>query len=441
MIVPFDRLYDFCDQMVQSDTIIYVFKEHGNKKVTNIEIVNPKWQWTVMSFVSKIPMIMHDQEPLNFDLYNNLPDSDLEELFRYHFDYFKYLVDRVPDTPKRVFAQVRNKNLKVFLCLDPTIYDTIILCHSEKNSQEVAKYEQHGYVGCYWWNHAVIARDWYRFAEADYNLNFSTATFAKDFNIYNRAWTGTREYRLKFLELLLDNNLVQHSNVAFNPVDQDQHYTQHQFRNPAFCPQIKFNNLPLNTSDATASADYNARDYNICAIDVVLETLFDDQRIHLTEKTLRPIACGKPFILVGPCGSLDYLKQYGFKTFGDIIDESYDSIQDPVTRLRSIANAMKTFSAMPNKSSYYKHLHELAQFNKARFWSDDFLNFVVDEFKTNYAKAREHCNSNAKGRDLLDNINMFVDIDPEWKTVITNPSISDSESGMDQVLDLIKSYQ
>jgi hypothetical protein len=85
-------------------------------------------------------------------------------------------------------------------------------------------------------------------------------------------------------------------------------------------------------------------DYEATDIEVVLETLFDDSRLHLTEKSLRPIAVAQPFILAGTHGSLEYLRSYGFKTFGDVWDESYDLVEDPAERLIQIAELMKYIS-------------------------------------------------------------------------------------------------
>ena len=68
----------------------------------------------------------------------------------------------------------------------------------------------------------------------------------------------------------------------------------------------------------------------------MLETLFDDTRLHLTEKSLRPIACGRPFILATAPGSLAYLRSYGFKTFDRYIDETYDTITNSFERLEAI---------------------------------------------------------------------------------------------------------
>lgn len=43
-----------------------------------------------------------------------------------------------------------------------------------------------------------------------------------------------------------------------------------------------------------------------------------------TEKTMRSIYLGKPFLLIGSAGSLQELHKLGFKTFSDFWDESYD---------------------------------------------------------------------------------------------------------------------
>jgi len=60
---------------------------------------------------------------------------------------------------------------------------------------------------------------------------------------------------------------------------------------------------------------------------VVNECDFPDPTANISEKTLLPIKCRKPFVLVGQPGSLEYARKLGFKTFDDFWDESYD--QEP----------------------------------------------------------------------------------------------------------------
>jgi hypothetical protein len=221
-------------------------------------------------------------------------------------------------------------------------YDKILLTHSEKNSPNLHWYENNGVIGVYWWSHATIARDWFRYAEHDPAIDHRNPQTL--FLIYNRAWSGTREYRLCFAELLIQLGLTNYCQTSINPIEPELniHYAQHKFTNLAWQPtHVLEDYFPINNTCSHYSADFDIADYNNTNIEVVLETLFDDSRLHLTEKSLRPIACAQPFILAGTHGSLEYLRSYGFKTFGDIWNEHYDQVKDPKERLLCIADVMQ----------------------------------------------------------------------------------------------------
>jgi hypothetical protein len=175
--------------------------------------------------------------------------------------------------------------------------------------------------------------------------------------------------------------------MGFNPIDNNQVYSCHEFKNPALC--ISSTNLEQhffkNNVDASASADYCTQDYQETMIEIVLETLFDDTRWHLTEKTLRPIACGHPFILAATPGSFEYLIWYGFETFEGLIDETYDTIKDPVQRLHAIAHEMNRLATVENL--VWVELKKIAKRNKQRFFSSNFQTQIINEFKTNFITA------------------------------------------------------
>jgi len=67
--------------------------------------------------------------------------------------------------------------------------------------------------------------------------------------------------------------------------------------------------------------------YNDSWLEIAPETLYRDG-FFITEKTVKPIVTGTPFLTVGTCKFLEYLKQFGFRTFHGIIDERYD--QEPL---------------------------------------------------------------------------------------------------------------
>ena len=243
----------------------------------------------------------------------------------------------------------------------------------------------------------MIAQDWFRYAQHDPVLTFTPEHIKKDFLIYNRAWSGTREYRLCFAEQLISQQLVHHCNMSFSANDAG-HYSQHQFVNPEF--QISNFNLhdlfPANTHTADASADYCGVDYATTGIEIVLETLFDDSRWHLTEKTLRPIACGKPFLLMSTQGSLAYLRQYGFETFEGLIDQQYDQIVEPRLRLQAVLDEMTRISQLKStaKIKLFAELHEVARRNQHRFFNE-FSDQVCAEYVNNITQSmtvmKQHC--------------------------------------------------
>ena len=328
---------------------------------------------------------MHDQEPLNFDLYSspNVFES-LHPNFQIMQDQDEFITGMVKSLAEKITHDLNLKIIFAFL-----LYKIpVLLVHSEQRSFNLEKYQNIDFIGVYWWCHGMIARDWFRYAQHDVLL--SKRMPQKDFLIYNRAWSGTREYRLKFAELVIDHDLYSHCKMGFNSEDSVD-YRQHQFQNKKF--QIQRQDLEQyffhNTSDSLASADYCTHDYQTTNLEVVLETLFDDDRLHLTEKTLRPIACGHPFILVATQGSLEYLRSYGFKTFHGIIDETYDTIADPAQRLEAILIEMKRIATLPHddKQQVYDSLRSIANYNQQRFFSAEWHNDLINEFKQNFDSA------------------------------------------------------
>ena len=84
--------------------------------------------------------------------------------------------------------------------------------------------------------------------------------------------------------------------------------------------------------------------YNSSKINVVLETDFHQSSQTqsrfsiLTEKTYKAMFYKKPFILIAQPNTLQVLRDCGYKTFGHVIDESYDLIETVPERLRAISN-------------------------------------------------------------------------------------------------------
>ena len=388
MTVPLDRLYHYLENLVDHDVLIYRWHPHGSKNLENLRPLKDIMEGSGSSYCRSelafdIPIIAHDQEPLDLFYYNrqhicnafaaifSVPVSDMQR----------------PDN-KHIVKDLTHLHLRSVL--HPSIHQTVLL-HSEVGGRQLELYKNLGYVTAYWWCHAVLARDWFRYAQHDPQLGVLSHHKNKDFLIYGRAWSGTREYRLLFFELVANADLAGHCQASMASHENDLHYLDHDFKNPNLT--ISRNDLDRifgnNTTDPTASADYDNRDYVTTYMEVVLETIFDDDRWHLTEKTLRPIACGKPFLLASSPKSLQYLRSYGFQTFDPLIDESYDLISDPVQRLNTMVREMQRIAGLSQseKINLYKQLQQRTLFNQMHFFSNQFYHTVTQEYRDNIATA------------------------------------------------------
>lgn len=81
-------------------------------------------------------------------------------------------------------------------------------------------------------------------------------------------------------------------------------------------------------------------------IKLVTETAMNYPYPLITEKTWKAIVYSRPFIIIGPVGCIDLLKQYGFETFDSFWDESYDNILDTSQRLCYIANIVENLAKL-----------------------------------------------------------------------------------------------
>ena len=78
---------------------------------------------------------------------------------------------------------------------------------------------------------------------------------------------------------------------------------------------------------------------------LVSETVFDYAYSLRSEKIYKPIAMAHPFVAVANCGFYRDLHRAGFQTFGHLIDESFDTIDNNQDRLDRIAQVIQDLCA------------------------------------------------------------------------------------------------
>ena len=79
---------------------------------------------------------------------------------------------------------------------------------------------------------------------------------------------------------------------------------------------------------------------------VVTETEMRAWPSRITEKPLKPLLNFHPLITLGNPGSLRLIRDYGFQTFGGLIDESYDEELDPRRRFEMVYLEIRRLCAL-----------------------------------------------------------------------------------------------
>ena len=240
-----------------------------------------------------------------------------------------------------------------------------ILVSTERDSDE-AKHicEEFPFIHISYFFHIFAAHDWFRGHQMLPGIQLPhERTLEKTYISFNRLTSNRRIYRSLLVNELYKNNLLDSGYVSYSHHCPDDGAFDDNLRKGV--PEYKFdpdyieqaitniNQLPELRIDFPGQDIPNQsmllspmKQLMESFIFLVTETCFFQRKTHLTEKIFKPIVLRMPFILAGCAYNLAYLRSYGFRTFGDYWDESYDSIEDPVLRIEAITQVIKTVNKL-----------------------------------------------------------------------------------------------
>ena len=138
----------------------------------------------------------------------------------------------------------------------------------------------------------------------------------------------------------------------------------------------------LDNDNATNFKNKLSEYYKNTFVEIISETSYTEKCYNLTEKTLNSIyGCSFPILLCSK-GSVAFLRSMGLDMFDDIVDHSYDAIDDPAERLE--AAIIKNAELLTNN----KRTKALWVQNKTRFKNNvDFCRERLYNYYSDRAKA------------------------------------------------------
>ena len=287
---------------------------------------------------------------------------------------------------------LRNSILNQKFFISPTRIN--VLANSEISITKddiISKYEFNDW---YYFFHGFAALDWYR--DFQYVNPSSFNRFDKVFICYNHLTAKYRSYRLHLVSNLLEQDLVKHGSVSLfadnwqETIEDPTNLLDNRARIKVY-NALKDATLPLTIDTdnpaGSLSASVKLDDLTSALFHVVTETIYFQDKLHLTEKVFKPIVAKRPFFLVAAPGNLAYLKRYGFRTFDQWIDESYDTEPDHYIRIEKITAELARLCAMDRGAleQMHREMQEVLEYNFNHFYTT-FKDLIVDELVDNFAQ-------------------------------------------------------
>jgi hypothetical protein len=277
-----------------------------------------------------------------------------------------------------------------------------LLANSEISAVKDHILEKFGFHDWYYFYHGFAALDWYR--DFQYVNSSSFNRFDKVFICYNHLTSKLRSYRLHLVSDLIEQDLIKHGRVSLfhqgwqqtiedpdTPLDNRARVKIYQALQHLKDP------LTIDTSSpaGSLSASVNLDNLTSALFHVVTETVYFLPKLHLTEKVFKPIVARRPFFLVAAPGNLAYLKSYGFRTFDQWIDESYDTETDHYVRIEKITAEIKRLCNLSTDQLKQMHaeMQEVLEYNFHHFYNgfkEQIVNELVDNFACIVHQTKNH---------------------------------------------------
>jgi hypothetical protein len=253
--------------------------------------------------------------------------------------------------------------------------------------------DSYSWRSVYYFFHGWACLDWYR----GYHRTFlfphpsHRPPAAHTFMSPNRIMGGERDHRVLFLYHVVRNGL-NHNYVSAPAVCPVEHQPitdiakQYVNMYPDIEQELSAAGLPwlfANEEEQKMTSCWlgNFVEATNSLIYVPTETVYFGRRTHITEKTFKAIALGMPFIMVAAAGSLEYMRSYGFRTFSDVWDESYDTETNDIQRLERVVRLLADIDGLTDREHHQiqRHVLPAVEHNWNHFYHGDFERILWTE--------------------------------------------------------------
>ena len=252
---------------------------------------------------------------------------------------------------------------RIFSSIDPSEYAHTEYAshfrHSADNEFEISTFDEVGDT-----LPAVFRFSLLQYSENTYDWRVATIGALKRFGI-------------------LDSTLFTYNLDAACLVDEPRIFNENEFtgikrRMPAFLksikphvyPRLKYNTVHTSSRFSIIMEAYLSKQVNL-------------NYTYITEKSFRPLWWKQPFVVIGQSHTLRLLHRRGYRTFDHVINESYDTIEDDMSRLHAVTQELIRLNSL-SYAEFDELIHDcqdVVDHNYAHFKSlkEQYIEHIFEE--------------------------------------------------------------
>jgi hypothetical protein len=195
---------------------------------------------------------------------------------------------------------------------------------------------------------------------------------------------GTKDYpqRKYILGSIIKHDLLDQGYVSYSQHNSGTlpgSYTQDEIDTVMQLANLVDPYLPMPTLDDSIEWDRMPRHFMTNSyVNIITDTFYHNIRrdcTFISEKVFNAMAHGQMFVMLSPPGTLRYLQQQGYHTFDSVIDEGYDSIDNPCERMVAMTKSFIDFVDRPQEQIHadYVRCFDIIKHNQDRLYATSFL--------------------------------------------------------------------
>ncbi len=203
---------------------------------------------------------------------------------------------------------------------------------------------------------------------------------------------GTKDYpnRKYLLSKIITNGLLDQGYVGYRQLASGTlapaHYSSNDIAQIQSVASLADQHLPLPVLDSSIDYTEMPRTFMYDSyVNMITDTFFEHwgATTFISEKVFNAMLHGQMFFMMSPPGTLKYLQSVGYKTFGDVVDESYDTISDNYKRLSAVTESFLEFVNRPIDEIHGIHnkCMDILEHNRSRVLSAPLPHTLKFEFQ------------------------------------------------------------